>query len=183
MKKKVETITFYQAEDGTKFFDEAQCDKYEKDNSNQTLMYLRKRLMSISSQLSNYKLYQLPRAEEELKEYKKNFDNAVNTKNWLTVTAHFERYAAKKCKRDELVKRYKALRKEANELIARKEEIIASKGEEIMSFDEMFGNSKLPLKALEDFKNWMGPKRSGRDRARSTWVKEANAFFKDYLSK
>lgn len=183
MQKKVEKITFYQAEDGTKFFEEAQCDKYEKDNSTKTLMYLRKRLMSLSSQLSNYKLYQLPQVEKEVKEYKKTFDNAVNTKNWLTVTEHFQRYASKKIKRDALVKRYKELRTEANELIARKEEILSSKGEEIMSFDEMFGNSKLPLKALEDFKNWMGPKRSGRDRARSTWVKEANAFFKDYWQK
>lgn len=183
MKRKVETITFYQAEDGTRFFDEAQCDKYEKDNSTKTLMYLRKRLASVSGQLSNYKLFQLPHAEKELKEYKKNFDDAVRAKNWLTVTEHFQRYASKKIKRDALIKRYKELRKEANELIARKEEILSSKGEEIMSFDEMFGNSRLPLKALEDFKNWMGPKRSGRDRARSTWVKEANAFFKDYWQK
>ena len=159
-----EFATFFRAIDGTKFFSESECDKYEKEHSEETLKAIRKELANISNRLSYYKEWVLPQAEKSLKESRANFVEKRDKGDWAKVSNAYLEFQAKSLKRNQEVKTYKRLRVLANSLIQRKNElqtIDIINNKKMYNFDDIFGpRLSLGISSIKiaDFKTWAGDK-------------------------
>lgn len=159
-----EIATFFKAIDGTKFFSESECDKYEKEHSEETLKAIRKELANISNRLSYYKEWVLPQAEKHLEESKANFVEKRDKGDWAKVSNAYLDFQAKSLKKDQEVKTYKRLRALANSLIQRKNElqsIEAIENKKLYNFDDVFEpRLSLGISSIEitNFKSWAGDK-------------------------
>lgn len=70
MEKVTESTTFFKAIDGTKFFSEEECDRYERERPEEILDAIWKELTQVSYELSYYKEWVLPGAEKNFEESK-----------------------------------------------------------------------------------------------------------------
>lgn len=157
-----EIVTFFKAIDGTKFFSESECDKYEKGHSEETLKAIRKELANISNKLSYYKEWVLPQAEKYLEESRASFVEKRDKGDWAKVSNTYLEFQAKLLKRDQEVRIYKKLRTQANNLIYRKNVLLvdgAIKNKGLYNFDDVFGprlNLKISSDEIVKFKTWAG---------------------------
>lgn len=159
-----EIATFFKAIDGTKFFSESECDKYEREHSEETLKAIRKELANISNRLSYYKEWVLPQAEKHLEESRAKFVEKRDKGDWAKVSNAYLEFQAKSLKRDQEVKLYRKLRALANSLIQRKNElqsIKAIESKKLYNFDDVFEprlNLGISSIKIADFKTWAGDK-------------------------
>ena len=164
MEKVTETATFFKAIDGTKFFSERECDKYEREHSKETLEIIRRELAEVSSRLSYYKEWVLPQAEKYLEESRAKFVEKRDKGDWAKVSNTYLEFQAKLLKRDQEVKLYKKLRTLANNLICRKNELLIDdtiNNKKMYNFDDVFGprlNLKISSDEIVKFKTWAGDK-------------------------
>lgn len=162
MEKVTETATFFKAIDGTKFFLESECDKYEKEHSKETLEIIRRELAEVSSRLSYYKEWVLPTAEKNLVAAKATFVEKRDKGEWANVSKAYLEFRAKVFRKAREVTAYKKLRTVANELIRRKNElqtIDTIKNNRLYNFDDVFGpRANLRMFEIKEFKTWAGDK-------------------------
>lgn len=162
METVTEIATFFRAMDGTKFFSESECDKYEREHSEETLEAIRKKLAVASSRLSYYKEWVLPNAEKNLEESKANFVEKRDKGDWANVSNAYLEFQAKQIKRNAEAAVYRKLRILANSLIQRKNELLAIKiieNKKVYNFDDVFGprlNLKISSDEIVKFKTWAG---------------------------
>lgn len=162
MEKVTETATFFKAIDGTKFFSERECDKYEREHSEKTLEAIRKELANVSCRLSYYKEWVLPQAEKYLEESRVKFVEKRDKGDWAKVSNTYLEFQAKLLKRDQEVRIYKKLRTQANNLIYRKNVLLMDdtiNNKKMYNFDDVFGprlNLKISSDEIVKFKTWAG---------------------------
>ncbi len=162
MEMVTETATFFKAIDGTKFFSESECDKYEKEHSEETLKAIRKELANISNRLSYYKEWVLPQTEKHLRDSRAKFVEKRNKGDWPKISNTYLEFQAVLLKKNQEVKTYKKLRTLANNLIQRKNElqtIALINTKKMYNFDDVFGpRANLRMFEIKEFRTWAGDK-------------------------
>ena len=154
-----ETATFFKAMDGTRFFSESECDKYEKEHSEETLKAIRKELANISNRLSYYKEWVLPQTERHLRDSRAKFVEKRNKGDWAKISNTYLELQAVLLKKNQEVKTYKRLRTLANALIRRKNELQAINNKKMYNFDDVFGpRANLRMFEIKEFRTWAGDK-------------------------
>lgn len=159
MEKVTESTTFFKAIDGTKFFSEEECDKYEREHPEEILDAIRKELTQVSYELSYYKGWVLPGAEKNFEESKARFVKRRNEGDWANVSNAYLEFQARSIKKSQVIKIYKKWRTRANDLIRRKNELLATVDKKLYNFDDVFvKNPKFNPDEITKFKTWAGDK-------------------------
>lgn len=159
MEMVTETATFFKAMDGTRFFSESECDKYEKEHSEETLKAIRKELANISNRLSYYKEWVLPQIEKHLRDSRAKFVEKRNKGDWAKVSNTYLELQAVLLKKNQEVKTYKRLRTLANALIRRKNELQAINNKKMYNFDDVFEpRVNLRMFEIKEFRTWASDK-------------------------
>lgn len=159
MEKVTESTTFFKAIDGTKFFSEEECDRYEREHPEEILDAIRKELAQVSYELSYYKEWVLPRAEKNFEESKARFVKRRNEGDWANVSNAYLEFQARSIKKSQVIKIYKKWRTRANDLIRRKNELLATVDKKLYNFDDVFvKNPKFNPDEIAKFKTWAGDK-------------------------